>query len=467
MASLIFYDSILFVFFLVVAFLFISWVSRKYSLGGYPKLFLWLYTLCSFSSYNIMVKPIHDYNLAIPRTFIYHFKVIGPLAPIDIAFLALLLVVFLKKFSSGHFRTFEMDKISSGIIKIIILQAIFLGLISTIGFITYYNNGGIGTWNDQVIYCRGVIYFFVLVYIFQQSIKKFKSLNFLTLLSIFCVLDIINFFSGLMSSFIFTDYVWDRYGVKITIIDQDKIYNYFTMYAMLIISYLFVRPARNAFVYFTIIVIGCFIFINIYKYIYAVAIIYVIYEVVVNAIRGRLAVFKIALFSIAGVALISVILMLSTSKAINTRSSQLTDYWEYTGSKFPAVLFGIGYGGKFYSPTETDDLGEVKEIDAETGTPNYRKSVQTPLVTNIKSGGTVGLIVAILFALLSFLYIFRLNLSFPINPISNAICFNIILLMGSTSVILQPYIMPALALIKLLIILTVYIVNLDKKELPS
>ncbi|WP_165877149.1 hypothetical protein [Serratia marcescens] len=464
MGALILQDSFVFIAFLTMGVLYILRVGKKYGFGLYAKSFLILYAICSYSSYNIMVKPIHDYNLSVPRTFIYHFKLVGPLAPVDVIFLGLLFVITLKKLSGKTLLLYKIDSVASIFVKYILLQALFLGTISTIGFFSYMKNGGVGALNDQLIIFRGVIYFFVLIYFFQKAIADFKHMGFINVLLMFCIIDFINFSSGFIASFIYHDYVWQRYGVRITIIDQDKIYNCFTMYALLVTSYLFLKPLKKLSVYFTIMIVGIFMFLNMYKFLFMIAVLYIIYEFIINAFRGKIAIIKFSIIVTAGIALVSVILMLSTSKAMNTRSSQLSDYWEYTGSSFPASVFGIGYGGKFYSPSDTDDMGEVKEVDLQSGVANYRKNVQTPLITNIKTGGTLGLGVAIGFAFFALLYVMRLNIKMPINALSNAICFNIIWLMASTSVLLQAYIMPVMTMIKLLILLSVFLGTEEVKK---
>lgn len=97
MDFLILQDSIVFFLFLAIALIYFLIVAKKNGFNIYTIILFSIYIICSYSSYNIMVKPIHDFNIAIPRTGIYHFKVIGPLAPIDIIFLLLFAFVFMKK----------------------------------------------------------------------------------------------------------------------------------------------------------------------------------------------------------------------------------------------------------------------------------------------------------------------------------------------------------------------------------
>ncbi|SUI76610.1 Uncharacterised protein [Serratia marcescens] len=176
-------------------------------------------------------------------------------------------------------------------------------------------------------------------------------------------------------------------GVKITIIDQDKATAYFVIYALLITSLLFTRPLKNKVIYISTLLIGIFMFYNMYKFVFSLAFLYIIYEFFINAIRGRIAVVKMSLLTVGLVAVMSTVLMLSNSKAMNTRSTQFGDYWEYTGSKISCYCIGNWLWWAILSPSDTDDQGEIKQIDVENGTANYRKSIQTPFLNQIKKCG--------------------------------------------------------------------------------
>lgn len=438
MDFLILQDSIVFFLFLAIAFIYFLIIAKKNGFNIYTIILFSIYIICSYSSYNIMVKPIHDFNIAIPRTGIYHFKVIGPLAPIDIIFLLLFAFVFMKKIMTRSLFSYQIVKNSAIISKYITLQGVLLAIISSMGFVAYMKNGGQGEVNDQLIYCRGIIYFLVSIFLFQKSCENLKGFDFYKLFKIFCVIDVLNLISGFISSIIFHDYVWERYGVKITIIDQDKATAYFVIYALLITSLLFTRPLKNKVIYISTLLIGIFMFYNMYKFVFSLAFLYIIYEFFINAIRGRIAVVKMSLLTVGLVAVMSTVLMLSNSKAMNTRSTQFGDYWEYTGSKFPAIALGIGFGGQYYSPSDTDDQGEIKQIDVENGTANYRKSIQTPFLNQIKNAGLIGFFITIFFAIFAVIYMAKINISLPFNILYNAICFNIMWFMCSGSIMLQP-----------------------------
>ncbi len=465
MAGLIFIDSIVFFIFLFIAFLILLRFKRTNSISKSFFILLIFYVVCSYSSYNMMVKPIHDYNMAIARTFIFHFKVIGPLAPLDIVFLLSLVFIGIRKIAQGNLLTFRLDVDTAFFIKFILIQGVVIVTISTLAFILHTYGGGKGQLTDQLLYFRGIIYFLVVVYLYQLAIDDFKRLGFYKLFSLFLVIDVINVISGFISTIIYKDYVWSRYGIHVTIIDQDDVYNFLTVYALLAITFLFTKPIKRMYIYISILGIGFLIFGNIYKYIFMLAALFFFYDTIINAMKGKVAVFKILIAALSIVLFTSTIVMLSTSKSINTRSAQIDDYWEYTGSKFPASIIGIGHGGQFYSPTETDDDGEVKAILKESSLANYKRNIQTPVVAFIKTIGPLGTIIVLAFLIYGLIKIAFINIKLPFNPLYNAIFFNLIWMMTVSVGFFQSGPFVILTIAKLLIFVSA--IRQEKKESDS
>ncbi|WP_199635218.1 hypothetical protein JEM67_08630 [Serratia sp. PAMC26656] len=454
MAGLIFIDSIVFFVFLSIAIFILFRFKRINSISKSFFFLLLFYVVCSYSSYNMMVKPIHDYNMAIARTFIFHFKVIGPLAPLDIVFLISLMFIGLRKVAQGNLLTFRLDIDTAFFIKFILIQGVVIVTISTLAFVLHTYGGGKGQLADQLLYFRGIIYFLVVVYLYQLAVDDFKRLGFYKVFSLFLLLDVINAISGFISTIIYKDYVWSRYGINVSIIDQDDVYNFLTVYALLAVTFLFTKPIKRIYIYTAILGIGFLIFANIYKYIFMLAALFFFYDTFVNAMKGKVAVFKIMIAALSIVLLTSTIVMLSTSKSMNTRSGQITDYWEYTGSKFPASIIGIGHGGQFYSPTETDDDGEVKAILKESSMANYKRNIQTPVVSFIKTIGPLGTVIAIAFLIYGLMKITFINVRLPFNPLYNAIFFNLIWMMTVSVGFFQSGPFVILTIAKLLIFVT-------------
>ncbi|CAI0858123.1 Uncharacterised protein [Serratia quinivorans] len=465
MAGLIFIDSIVFFVFLFIAFLILLRFKRTNSISKSFFILLIFYVVCSYSSYNMMVKPIHDYNMAIARTFIFHFKVIGPLAPLDIVFLLSLIFIGIRKIAQGNLLTFRLDIDTAFFIKFILIQGVVIVTISTLAFILHTYGGGKGQLTDQLLYFRGIIYFLVVVYLYQLAVDDFKRLGFYKLFSLFLIIDVINVMSGFISTIIYKDYVWSRYGIHVTIIDQDDVYNFLTVYALLAITFIFTKPIKRMYIYISILGIGFLIFGNIYKYIFMLAALFFFYDTIINAMKGKVAVFKILIAALSIVLFTSTIVMLSTSKSINTRSAQIDDYWEYTGSKFPASIIGIGHGGQFYSPTETDDDGEVKAILKESSLANYKRNIQTPVVAFIKTIGPLGTIIVLAFLIYGLIKIAFINIKLPFNPLYNAIFFNLIWMMTVSVGFFQSGPFVILTIAKLLIFVSA--IRKEKKESDS
>lgn len=451
MGSLIILDSIVFFITLIIGFLYVWRFNKKNNIGYSFLVLMFFYIICSYSSYNIMVKPIHDYNLAIPRTFIFHFKVFGPLVPLDILSVLALFFIIIRKLSSSNPRIFAMNSTVSIYVKYMVLQGVFFAILSTVSFFVYIQSGGKGVITDQLISFRGIIYFIIFIYLFQLCTEKIKGIDFYTLFKFFVIVDFINAVSGFISSVIYKDYVWSRYGMNISIIDQDDVYNFFTIYGLLLISFFLTKPLKRKMIYVLSIIIGVLVYANMYKYVFVVGAIYFIYDFVVNALKGRIAIIKLGAVAIALVFLASTVLMLSTSKSMNTRSGQISDYWEYTGSKFPAILIGIGNGGQFYSPTDTDDDGEIKVIDKENNSASYRKSIQTPFVSFVKVVGPLGVIILMAFSIFAIIRVSILNISLPYNAIYNAVLFNLLWILAVSTPLFQVTPFTMLTVVKLLI----------------
>lgn len=100
---LIIYDSIVFLG-LFLAFAYLYRIAARFHLNFYSVTLFSLYVLCSYSSYNIMVMPIHDYNIAIARNIIYHYKIFGFISVIDIVFIIIFALLTHFTFHSGWFK---------------------------------------------------------------------------------------------------------------------------------------------------------------------------------------------------------------------------------------------------------------------------------------------------------------------------------------------------------------------------
>ncbi len=458
--SLVLLDSLFFVALLCVALGFLLFFSKKHKLGKFISFLLFIYIVFSYSSYNIMVMPIHDFNMPIARNFVYHYKLLGVFSFADIFFLMTLLVFsahwMLKRNSGRELFYFNV----APLIKIAVIQGTVIFSISLLGYLLHYVLGGESNVRNQFIYARGFIYFFALLLVLYRSVGDIKKIKFNSLLFLICIIDFINFLSGLVSTYIYTDYVWERYGVKVTIIDQDKIYNYFTLYVFALVSIFLAKKIKLSLSLILMSIMALCMFLNIYKFIFAIAVLYLIYDIVVRMITRELPIKRFLLLAFVALLLVPPAIKIFTSKAMSTRASQLHDYWEYTGRYFPANVIGIGHGGLYLSPTGVADKGEIKRIDMDkNGNVEYKRSIQTPLLTQIKNSGIIGIVVMLITAALAFFSILSINIKLKDNEFATPLCFNLIWIIGFVCVVVQPYPMPALTFIKLLMLLGVLLLN--------
>lgn len=452
---LIVYDSILFFLGLFLAFAYLYRIVVKYNFNLHAVILFALYVLCSYSSYNIMVMPIHDYNIAIARNFIYHYKFFSFVSIVDIVFVTIFFALLAHFFFYSGWSRFRHNeyKLIIFLAGVVIIQGCVISIISTSGFLSHVMQGGLGQVKRQAVYFRGFIYFGVLIYLLFNCIKQLSSLGFYKVFTFFCVFDLINFISSIAASNIYYDFLWERYGVKVTIIDQDKIYNYFTAYSLMIFALFISRSPQRLTICLATIVIGAVMYFNMYKFLFAFAVLFILYDIIINILNNKLPKLKIAVTFLIFIIALPAMMSLYSSKSMNTRSSQMIDYWTYTGQYFPASLIGIGYGGLYYSPSGIGDKGETKKIDLMQLDSHYKRSIQTPLLTQLKNSGLLGVIFMLSIAVVVTVRMIKVNLKLTENIFSNAVCFNIIWLVGSACILLQPYPMPSLTFVKLLSLL--------------
>ncbi|HFS8200519.1 TPA: hypothetical protein ACH2JW_001450 [Serratia marcescens] len=463
--SLVVLDSIFFIGFLIAALIILYFFYKKYELNRSFAFLLFTYIIFSYSSYNIMVMPIHDFNIPIARTFIYHYKVIGLFSSADIFFLAMLSVCLVQWAMNKGIKPSPLFLRVSPFIKLTAVQGTILFSFSLLGYIIHVALDGVGSVRNQLLYARGIVYFIALMLVFFRASSDIGKLRFGPLLLFLCAIDFINFISGLIGTYIYTDYVWERYGVKVSIIDQDNIYNYFTLYLFVLVSLFFANKKRFSLSLMIMVVIAIGMLLNVYKFLFAISVLYLLYEIFFRLVTRQLPRKRIILLLIITAALTPSAIKIFTSKAMNTRASQLHDYWQYTGRYLPANLIGIGHGGLYLSPTGVADKGEIKRIDMDAnGEVEYKRSIQTPLLTQIKNSGIVGLIVMLITAALASYRLFVVNIKLKNYQYATPICFNLIWIIGFVCVVVQPYPMPVLTLVKLLMLLGLLLIQRESRQ---
>ncbi|RCK54065.1 hypothetical protein TH25_01605 [Thalassospira profundimaris] len=405
-SSAIFYDNYVFCG-LTVAALIYAFINQRSNFN-----LIFLYIIATYSSYNIMVKPIHDFNIVIARNYIYHQKAVGPLSWIDIIFFAFLVFYLAKTLITRKNITRINEFDEYGFIKFCFFRDVSLSLLSLLSFIVFLGHddpANQAQWINQIRPYRGYLYMITIVLILRDNCKVNNPTK---LLLFFCMIDLINYSSGLISSFLFQNYTWKRYFLNTTVIDQDNIYYLSITYLAYFFLYiLYPKRFENKKLLATSGLISILVFVNFYKYIYVIILVIMISYTLINFIYRKISVHAYIMIAISIVFASAFLSLFLNSTAIETRKGQLNDYFiAVENYGYYAQLFGIGDGGYYNIISDTsNDGGEMKEIDQEKN-PFIRTAIQFTLIQIIKPVGIIGLLVFVL-ASIAFSYKFLIRFS--------------------------------------------------------
>lgn len=359
---------------------------------GYKSKLFYIITFIAFnSSYNIMIKPIHDYNKVVPRNFIWHKDIISSFKLYDIIFIIIFIFTIKQIFGELRYKLFRN----------IFKREVFLivvGIISYFATSGYFLDGG----KNFIICMKGIIYFFgAFLFAKKYFVEDIEEVNYIKIFGIILVFG----FASLL--FFNRQYLWVRYGNTVKIIDQEDAYTI----SLLIITFYYIKFRVNKqlkdlflFLLFFIQNLLCVYKMNIVFYIYMILFV----ELFIG--KKRFINIKFIMLSLLGVITLLIsssgILNMINSAGIITRGSQMKDLWDYMVSKgIYSVMFGIGPGSPYYSLFNNGDFGEIKAIDnVYTG---YRFGVQTPILSVIKIAGIIGLIVYLYYTIKVMIYLLK------------------------------------------------------------
>ncbi|MFJ8416023.1 hypothetical protein [Bacillus paramycoides] len=96
---------------------------------------------------------------------------------------------------------------------------------------------------------------------------------------------------------------------------------------------------------------------------------------------------------------IGIIVNISNSQSIATRTNQIEDYLGYINKNYKSTyLIGSGIGTPYESLPESEDLGEIKKIDLDNSLNiNYKFIFQIPVLFIFKYAGIIGVIWFLIF----------------------------------------------------------------------
>lgn len=383
-------DSLIF---FLSSFILVYYVSKQKNLNFKEKIAFSIFFIILNSSYNIMIKSIHDYNVSIPRTFLYRFKILGPFSILDFVSIFIILknICFLFK------------KIFSN--KILLLYCVrdfgiyLIGGLSFLIFKGYWIDSG----NKFFIVTKGIVYALAALIISMKYLTK--SVN---LIIPFCII----LFGDFLSSVVIpVSDIWIRYGHSVLIIDQEDAYSI----SILLISFLLIKcfylkdNEKNKRI-ISYIMLTLVLFQNIWC-MYKTNFIIIPIMIIVMILLFSKNTIKILLYSVISISLLvfsfwNKIKIMITSVAIKTRFVQLNDLIKYVeGKGIYAWCCGIGISTPYYSTAQIGDSGERKEIDMNNNQllNEWRNEIQTPIISTFKDAGIIGVCY---FLVLSFYIVF-------------------------------------------------------------
>lgn len=349
-----------------------------------------LYIAGTLSSYNIMVKPVHDYNLVIPRTFLTHGKFVGPLSVLDALMILGLLLAWL-----WPGRTRQRNSVVPKEFRLILLKDLALAGLSLLLFL-YLMDRTASPLGGELAWYRQIIYLVALFAVVDRFLQRHPPVDLLQVFVTFMWIDAINLLSGYVSTLVYGDLTWQRYFLNVTIIDQDDVM-IAVMYPLILMC-MWVNKSRfqmsRTVIGFSLL-ISALLFANFYKGSIAYILLFLPFLVVYawskkrNTSRPMTA--TLAILPVAAL-FYWIFFVLSSTASLETRANQFSDLTAFmgsTGTAYPVV--GIGNGTLYDRNSSDEDEGETKQIDQEEN-PNKASAMQSPGAQIYKAVGLPGLL---------------------------------------------------------------------------
>lgn len=386
---LLVYDSLLFFVALIICIIYIYRHHR-----GTTKNILYTYLIITLSITNIFVKPIQDYLIPIPRTYIYYYKVFANLSPYDLFIMGVFVYICCKYLFRGKYKRilFAKNELSD-----IFKCDLWLLFLSYIGFAVYMLGDNPVDSIVQIKKFRLILNAFVSVFIGQMTIWIYKAKTDEDVFQLVTTLFFINFMvysSEFISSFLIQDICWERGGHKVSLLDQTG--------AGLALIYIPFVICKNSFLKKWMLLTAYFFLIllifNLYKTWILSMGITIIFMIIFGLHRGRinLRIFNYSLMGLVAIIIFSISVAKGNTDSVRTREAQ-NDMLIEAFIKNPVnIACGIGHGGMIRKQTVTEDGGETRAIDLERNdSAKYVVTYQVPFFNIIKFSGIIGMILCI------------------------------------------------------------------------
>lgn len=354
---------------------------------------------------NVYIKPVQDFLIPIPRTFIFYYKPIAGLAIYDIFIIGAFLYICIKYLSRGKYRRIFFSK---NLLTKIFQCDLMLLFLSFLGFGIYMLGDNPVDSKEQVKCFRFIMSMVVTIFVAQMAITRYKSdKDIFRIITTLFFINFVVYFSEFISSFYIEEICWERGGHKVNLLDQTGgglalIYVPFilckTPYLkkwMSLSAYFFMMLLLYNVIKIWILPIGIAVFMMI------------LWGLARMKIQKRLLLFS--LVGIVAVVIFSITVARSGTDSILTRVGQSEMLYQAFSKNPINIIFGIGHGGMIKKQTMTEDGGEIRAVDLEDDKdPKYVTTYQVPFFFFLKLSGVIGM----LFCL--YLFIIMLKYSFSV-----------------------------------------------------
>lgn len=430
--KLVLIDSLILLIAIIISSVYIS----KRSIGK-EKVALYIYMIVTFSIYNIYVKPVQDYLLPIPHTYIFYQKIVAGLSIYDFFSIGFCIMLFIRHFILKKDKNIFRQ---SNVIMWIWRRDIYILILSFLGFYLYMMAGNPVDYVIQLKTLRGVITGFICIYVTMAILIKYnKEQDIKRLLSALFFLNLINVLSQVISSFFLQSISWQRGGHSVVLLDQSESYMTLFLLPLIIIKNKIV-PKWMVFTAYVIILLQVY---NYVKALYLNAALLLILLVVIGFFRGKIS-RRIMNFSVLiGIAVfIFALFFINSSKGDKMSRVGQNNSLMVAFQKNPInIIFGIGDGGLIAKQTMSEDGGERRIIDSENEKySQYQTEYQVPYMGTLKTSGILGMIFVVYYFILLLKLTFRVQQKYGWYYCAAMGLFLIVVSIGRLMIISEPQI---------------------------
>lgn len=397
--QLLLYDSMLFFLALIICIIYI-----KKNHQGTEKSIFYIYLISTLSITNIFVKPVQDYLIPIPRTFIYYYKLFAGLSIFDIFIIVTFLYVCLNYLSKDKYRKIFFSK---NILTKIFKYDIFLLILSFVGLVVYKLGNNPIDLVTQIRCIRLILNSVVFIFIAQIAINKYQSdEDIFRIISSLFFINLIIYFSEFSSSFLIKDICWERAGHKVSLLDQTGAGLALIYIPFIVCKTQYLKKWMLFSAYFFLVLL----IYNSYKtWLLAIGIT-VFIMIFFSFIKGKIQ-RRLLLLSVIGIIAIVIFVIKvaqSNSDSVRTREGQNEMLYQAFSENPINIIWGIGHGGMIKKQTTTEDGGEIRKTDVENNSTKYIPTYQVPFFNIIKTSGIIGILLSINLFFIMLKYSFNL-----------------------------------------------------------